>query len=774
MKFIFHVFVKCGQQPLRVGRSLFRSCGQEIAAGTLHCLEGGRAHESSSLEGLLQVRAGRSSPGACQERTGCCFVYTTAQHLSSTDAAARRACSALLSVCLVTRLTEFSWIQQTRAAMRHSSHSCPNWKRFWKNHPLFQDSLKDERCESPGLGGHAQRSVSDTASLSVSNSPLAEDSQRLISDTSLSHVSNVPLAEDPHHSASNTALLEESKVPAGGLSQRAVPEAAPVGDPHLPREELSQCLASDAAPFGVSNSPLEKLTQCLVSDSAPFGYFKLATGRFYTVFGVSDCSFWWVKPTTNSVYSEFGLSCTSITSWGRVDKHRTISDGNFVLVSCQRRCSPSWVRPRVRVTCTSSGGVSNQGAPQSRTSWRRQISSFTATQERTAHRRTTASETTPRPVCNSRPGSFPIREIRGTISQAWCRKCGKGSLGDNSLCCSPRNKHSHGKAPRRKTQQLATTWRWTKGLNHSLKSSLHQEIPRLACGSTRNHLPRRPHPNDRFSQCTALRTVQQRSSEVFAPRFRFHGRDCRCSDSKPPHEQSLVHGNLQGDPFSCAPRAPKKTSPAHAYQYDSCIGESGGWLRSIPILQSFCMVAAAPKLAHTSFQWPQEHNPFGSHPTARLDCFSAKLTRSKTLGADQELQSRPVVIDSACFVVEETWMKQGWGLLQTLADFSRDYLMPCPSSGYLSCIKKELRYDTVFAVQHRVLSTLSQARTNARSSHTSILDTTLWKNISPKCNSGLGYRQSWTRLLRRLVSTGQRQVCKSRKMSHQKLAEVSS
>ena len=88
------------------------------------------------------------------------------------------------------------------------------------NDPLFRDSLKNERSGSPELGGHSQRWVSDTARLSVSNSPLAEDSQRLISDTSLSHVSNVPFA----------------------------------------REELSQCVVSDTAPFGASNSPLEELT----------------------------------------------------------------------------------------------------------------------------------------------------------------------------------------------------------------------------------------------------------------------------------------------------------------------------------------------------------------------------------------------------------------------------------------------------------------------------------------------------------------------------------
>ena len=134
LEIYFSCFVKCvrfkraichsvvhsnGQQPLRAGRSLFQSCGQEIVAGTLHCLEGGRAHESSSLEGLLQVRAGRSSPGACQERTGCWFVYTTAQHLSSTDAAARRACSALLSASLtIADLENFSVPEDERTDKR--------------------------------------------------------------------------------------------------------------------------------------------------------------------------------------------------------------------------------------------------------------------------------------------------------------------------------------------------------------------------------------------------------------------------------------------------------------------------------------------------------------------------------------------------------------------------------------------------------------------------------------------------------------------------------
>ena len=90
-----------GQQPLRAGRSLFQSCGQKVAAGTLHCLGGGRSCESGGLEGILQVRVGGFTLGVSQGRIGCCVLFATlAQHFSSSDTAARRDCPALLTACL--------------------------------------------------------------------------------------------------------------------------------------------------------------------------------------------------------------------------------------------------------------------------------------------------------------------------------------------------------------------------------------------------------------------------------------------------------------------------------------------------------------------------------------------------------------------------------------------------------------------------------------------------------------------------------------------------
>ena len=85
----------------------------------------------------------------------------------------------------------------------------------------------------------------------------------------------------------------------------------------------------------------------------------------------------------------------------------------------------------------------------------------------------------------------------------------------------------------------------------------------------------------------------------------------------------------------------------------------------------------------------------------------AKLSRSKTLGADREVQSRPAYIDQACFIASPGWIVQGWDLLTSMANFERDNLMPSPSENFQGCIHKELCYDTAFAIQHRVLFALS-------------------------------------------------------------------
>ena len=84
--------------------------------------------------------------------------------------------------------------------------------------------------------------------------------------------------------------------------------------------------------------------------------------------------------------------------------------------------------------------------------------------------------------------------------------------------------------------------------------------------------------------------------------------------------------------------------------------------------------------------------------------FIGKLTRSKTIGADKSIQSRPVVVSSCCYVVEPQWVQAGWKLLSRLADFPRDYLLPTPATNLGGVLRAELRYDTGFAILNRTLS----------------------------------------------------------------------
>ena len=85
----------------------------------------------------------------------------------------------------------------------------------------------------------------------------------------------------------------------------------------------------------------------------------------------------------------------------------------------------------------------------------------------------------------------------------------------------------------------------------------------------------------------------------------------------------------------------------------------------------------------------------------------AKLARSKTLGADRNLNFRVMAVDSCRYFQQPDWLSNGWKLL-THVDCVRDYLMPTPSSNYRICKKAELRYDTgVCNATHRFLCVLS-------------------------------------------------------------------
>ena len=93
--------------------------------------------------------------------------------------------------------------------------------------------------------------------------------------------------------------------------------------------------------------------------------------------------------------------------------------------------------------------------------------------------------------------------------------------------------------------------------------------------------------------------------------------------------------------------------------------------------------------------------------TVTSSCFSTVLTRSKTIGADKSIGPRPVTIDSCYYFAEQV----GFKLLQQLAPFTRDYLLPSLASSLTRAIAKEMRYETGYGLQNRVLHLESQFRT---------------------------------------------------------------
>ena len=88
------------------------------------------------------------------------------------------------------------------------------------------------------------------------------------------------------------------------------------------------------------------------------------------------------------------------------------------------------------------------------------------------------------------------------------------------------------------------------------------------------------------------------------------------------------------------------------------------------------------------------------------DSLSARLTRSKTLGSDRSVGSRQILIHACCFIERREWLQEGWRVLCLAADFDRDYLLPSPTTNCNGCLPSELKYDTAYAMQNRVLYSL--------------------------------------------------------------------
>ena len=90
--------------------------------------------------------------------------------------------------------------------------------------------------------------------------------------------------------------------------------------------------------------------------------------------------------------------------------------------------------------------------------------------------------------------------------------------------------------------------------------------------------------------------------------------------------------------------------------------------------------------------------------------FTGVLSRSKTLGSDKTVGSRPVFVHAACYVRERNWLSVGWKTLSESANFDRDYLLPVRTSSLQGCLPAELLYAAGFALLNRLLCALQFSR----------------------------------------------------------------
>ena len=184
------------------------------------------------------------------------------------------------------------------------------------------------------------------------------------------------------------------------------------------------------------------------------------------------------------------------------------------------------------------------------------------------------------------------------------------------------------------------------------------------------------------------------------------------------------------------------------------------------------MVGPPAKLGDFEVLGPQGLNP--SLITVTAAEFQGVLTRSKTIGADKNIQSRPVVISCCCYVKVPSWLQVGWKLLSRLAAFDRDFLWPSPSSNLAGCLQTELRYDTGFAMMNRLLAAIplsGDVKIQPAIAH--FWDTALWQSLHAQFHRCSRFLQGRTELSGRMASTSQRQVRQSLKAESAEHAEGS-
>ena len=113
------------------------------------------------------------------------------------------------------------------------------------------------------------------------------------------------------------------------------------------------------------------------------------------------------------------------------------------------------------------------------------------------------------------------------------------------------------------------------------------------------------------------------------------------------------------------------------------------------------------------------------------------LTRSKTHGPDKRIQRKPIFLDKSCWFAVKNWCDVGFNLLQELAPYDRDCLLPSPGHNHAGIREAEMSHDAGLATTtslHRGLVANGQQLLNPALSV--LLDPSLSPGRYVLCNVG--------------------------------------
>ena len=163
------------------------------------------------------------------------------------------------------------------------------------------------------------------------------------------------------------------------------------------------------------------------------------------------------------------------------------------------------------------------------------------------------------------------------------------------------------------------------------------------------------------------------------------------------------------------------------------------------------------KFAFATLRFDDHRGITTSEVTLSSSGLNGRLTRIKVPGPDKRHNFRLLVVHPSAFIHHKDWFVAGWRLLEKEAPHTRDYILPAPTNNFRGLKRKELSYQTAFAVQSQMISLASYLSTgHYYTSHSG-------RNFMPSATSVLNFARGERDMLGGWASEGSERYSRAAK-----------